>query len=85
MNDVLWGALAMSAFVAGLFFVRFHVQTRDRLFLAFAAAFWLLGIQWAALGLLEVRDESRHLLYLVRLAAFGLILLAIFNKNRGRR
>ena len=44
------GALVMACFVAGLFFLRFWRKTRDRLFMIFAIAFWLMGVNWLALS-----------------------------------
>jgi hypothetical protein len=82
MHEFLWGALAMAGAVAGLFFLRFWTMTRDRFFLTFALAFWVLSAQWVGLAVLDVADESRHYLFMVRLAAFVLILLAIADKNR---
>ena len=77
------GAIVMGYAVAGLFFLRYWRQTRDRLFLIFAIAFWLLGAQRLALALTFQEAESHTGLYLVRLFAFLLILLAIVDKNRG--
>ncbi|MGH3995692.1 MAG: DUF5985 family protein, partial [Pseudonocardiaceae bacterium] len=39
------GAILMGYAVAGLFFLRFWQQTRDRLFLIFGIAFIILGLQ----------------------------------------
>jgi uncharacterized membrane protein len=78
------GAIVMGYAVAGLFFLRFWRQTRDRLFFIFAISFWLLGAQRLALALTDQPVETRTGLYLVRLLAFLLILLAIVDKNRGR-
>jgi hypothetical protein len=80
----LQGALASAAAIAGLFFFRFWRTAGDRLFLAFAAAFWLLALQWGLVGMLGVPDESRHFLYLLRLLAFVLIVVAVLEKNRSR-
>jgi hypothetical protein len=80
--DLMSGAIVMGYAVAGLFFLRFWRQTRDRLFLIFAIAFWLLGAQRLALVLTAQLIESHTWLYLVRLFAFLLILLAIVDKNR---
>jgi hypothetical protein len=77
------GAIVMGYAVAGLFFLRFWRQTRDRLFLIFAISFWLLGAQRLALALTAPTVETTGL-YLLRLLAFLLILLAIVDKNRGR-
>jgi uncharacterized membrane protein len=81
----LSGAVTLAFLIAGVFFLRFWQQTRDSLFAAFAAAFGLLGLNQALLALAEVPVEERSWLYLLRLAAFLLILFAIGNKNRGAR
>jgi hypothetical protein len=81
----LWGASALASWVAGLFFLRFWRETRDRFFVLFAAAFWVLAADWVALALVNPTDETRHLFYLARLLAFGLILVAIVDKNRRAR
>jgi hypothetical protein len=76
------GAIVMGYGVAGLFFLRFWRETRDRLFLIFAGAFWLLGAQRLALAFSGNVVEDDTGLYLVRLFAFLLILGAIVDKNR---
>lgn len=78
----LSGAITAGFAVAGLFFLRFWKRTHDGLFIAFAVAFWLLGLVQALLALTEFPVEERSLFYLIRLAAFVLILLAIWRKNR---
>ena len=82
LNLFLWGASAAASWVAGLFFLRFWRDTRDRLFALFAAAFWALTVNWLGLALTDPPDEARTLFYLVRLVAFILILTAIVDKNR---
>lgn len=81
----LSGAVATGFVVAGLFFLRFWKRTRDSLFVAFAFAFWLLGLTQALLALADIPVEERSWLYLLRLAAFSLILVSIGLKNRGAR
>ena len=76
------GAIVMGYAVAGLFFLRFWQETRDRLFLIFAGAFWLLAVQRLALVFSRNMVEDDTGLYLVRLFAFLLILGAIVDKNR---
>ena len=78
----LSGAITMGFAMAGLFFLRFWKQTADGLFLAFALAFVLLGLTQALLALADIPVEERSWLYLIRLAAFALILAAIWRKNR---
>ena len=80
--NLISGAILMGYAVSGLFFFRFWRQTQDRLFLIFAIAFWLLGLQRLALALVDPAHETRTGLYLVRLFAFLLILGAIVDKNR---
>ncbi|WP_025560333.1 DUF5985 family protein [Sphingomonas sp. UNC305MFCol5.2] len=80
----LSGAVTLGFAAAALFFLRFWRDTHDELFLAFAAAFFLLGIGQAILALGGVPDEQRSWVYLVRLVAFLTILFAILRKNRAR-
>ena len=80
--DFLAGAIVMGFLVSGLFFLRFWKQTGDRLFLAFALAFWLLAIAQALLVFSAYFVDERSWIYLLRLAAFLLILCAIWRKNR---
>lgn len=79
------GLIAMGHMIAGLFFLRFWHSTRDRLFLAFAAAFWLLALAQGSLALTREILEERSWIYWLRVAAFGLIILAVVRKNRGSR
>ena len=77
------GAITMGFLLSALFFLRFWRRTRDRLFLLFAAAFALLAVQRAALaGFTGAQVEDTMPFYLLRLAAFVLILVAIVDKNR---
>lgn len=82
LYDLLSGATTMGFLTAGLFFLRFWRRTGDTLFLAFAIAFWLLGLNQALLVLTNVPVEERSWLYLLRLAAFAIILWSIGIKNR---
>jgi hypothetical protein len=72
----------MGFVIAGLFFLRFWKRTRESLFLAFAFAFWLLGLTQALLAFINIPVEERSWLFLLRLAAFLLILVSIWRKNR---
>ena len=76
------GMVAAGFLVAGLFFIRFWRKTHDGLFMSFALAFWLLGLGQALVALTDIPVEERSWIYVLRLAAFSLILLAIFRKNR---
>ncbi|HUM13118.1 MAG TPA: DUF5985 family protein [Myxococcaceae bacterium] len=85
LNPVLLGALAMASGVSGLFFLRFWRTSRERLFVFFALAFWLLGLNWLSLALVRLERESQHEIYLLRLVAFGLIIVGVVDKNRRAR
>ena len=88
MDQFMMGAIAMASWVAGLYFLRFWKDTGDRLFASFAVAFWLLGSTRIALAFTRHPTggdaESATFLYLIRLAAFVIILIAIIDKNRPR-
>lgn len=81
LSHCIIGAAAMAAAVAGLFFLRFWRDTGDRLFLNFAIAFWLFGLTRVAVAFLPASSEHEIYFYLVRLAAFALILIAVIDKN----
>ena len=80
--DFLSGSITIGFLVAGLFFLRFWRRTHDGLFLAFAVAFPLLGLGQAVQALANIPQEERSYLFLIRLAAFTIILIAIVRKNR---
>jgi hypothetical protein len=80
--NFLSGAITLGFLIAGLFFFRFWRRTSDELFVAFAVAFALLGIGQAVQALANILQEERSFIYLFRLAAFTLILIAIVRKNR---
>lgn len=82
LYDFLAGAVVFGFFVCALYFLRFWRRTRDELFVAFALAFALLGAGQAILALGNIPTEGRGPVYLFRLGAFALILIAILRKNR---
>lgn len=82
LYDFLSGAVAFGFVTCAFFFLRFWRRTGDQLFLAFALAFGLLGLGQTILALTSLPTEERGSLYLIRLAAFALILFAIVRKNR---
>ena len=87
IEGLIAGALAAGYMVAGLFFLKFWRRTRDSLFLAFSAAFGLLALGSALPVMLGTPHEERGGIYLIRLAAFVLIIVAVLGKNlrRGER
>lgn len=82
LNEILTGAIASGSTLVGLFFLRFWRRTGDRFFLYFAFSFWLEAGNRLAVGLIENSSESEPIFYLLRVVAYGLIILAIVGKNR---
>lgn len=82
IQGFLLGVIATSSLAAGLFFFRFWWDTRDTLFLAFAVAFSIEGVNRTILLMLKHPNEGSPWIYIVRLVAFLLILAGILNKNR---
>lgn len=80
----LSGAVAMGYAIASLFFLRFWRRTGDGLFLAFAIAFLLLVLNSTLVSISNVPIENRAVLYLLRLAAFTIIIGAVIQKSRSR-
>jgi hypothetical protein len=76
------GAVAAASLIAALFFVRFHRDTRDPLFLYFAAAFAVESINRTLLAFAATPNEADPALYLLRAFGYSLILIGIYRKNR---
>lgn len=75
------GMVTMGMLVCAAFFLRFWLRSKDSLFLAFSLAFLLLSLSHALNAILQIPVEERSLLYLLRLAAYALIVYAILQKN----
>lgn len=82
MTDVLAGATAATCVAIGLFFLRFWFDSRDRLFLAFAGAFWVFALNRLVLAMLDRDHEARVVVYSLRAAAFLLVIAAVVDRNR---
>jgi hypothetical protein len=80
--DFVSGLIGMGFVVGGLFFFRYWWRTADFLFIAFALAFWLLALSQVLTVYLAIPLEERSWLFLLRLAAFSLIIAAVVAKNR---
>jgi uncharacterized membrane protein HdeD (DUF308 family) len=83
IEGFLLGVIATSSITAGFFFLRFWRHTRDSLFLSFAIAFIVEGLNRIAVLFLEKPNEGSPVIYVVRLLVFLLILAAILKKNLG--
>lgn len=86
MYGFITGAIAMAHLAASLFFLKFWKKSSDRLFLFFALAFGILGVNRIGLAFVNEGQEFYYTgLYILRLIAFLLILFAIIDKNRAGR
>lgn len=81
LGNFLSGMATLGFLVSGLFFLRFWKRTGDTLFLAFAIAFGLLAVGQAVTTLANTYLDDSSVTYLIRLAAFALIIVAIWRKN----
>ena len=82
MRGVLSGLIAAFALVAAAHFGRFGRKTGDAFYKLFAAAFVLFGVNSIALGVTAREASHRATLYIIRLVAFVIILIAIWQKSR---
>lgn len=78
------GFVATASLVASLFFLRFYRESRDVLFLYFAAAFGIEAVNRTLFAFSANPSEGAAPLYILRAFAYTLILVGILNKNRAR-
>lgn len=76
------GFYTCAALIAALFFLRFWRRSGDKLFLYFSIAFLLMAGNALAPLLLRSLNDQEPAVYLLRLAAFAVIIFAIWRKNR---
>ena len=79
---MMQGATAMGCIALAVFFLRFWVRSRDRLFAIFSGAFAVFALNRIMLVLFTSSQEHDLLIYGMRAVAFGLLMLAILDKNR---
>jgi hypothetical protein len=85
VNEMLLGGIAVASFIAGLLFLRYWHSTRDRFFVFLALSFWIESGNRVLMGALGGWNEAHPVHYTIRLVSYGLILFAIWDKNRPRR
>lgn len=85
LNPFISGAFVMACLAVALFYVRYWRRTHDRLFAILAVAFVMLSIERLVLGFVPTQMEGRHLIFLLRLAAYATIIFGIVDKNWPRR
>ena len=79
------GASAMACLVIATYFLRFWRETGDRFFAAFSLAFAVFAVNRVVLLIVGENEEARTYVYLIRLAAFLLIIAAVIEKNQPQR
>ena len=84
MTDFVLGGTAIASLAIALFFFRFYRDTTDRLFAAFAAAFFIFGANRLILALVDEDADGRIYAYTLRFLAFMLVVWGIVDKNRTR-
>lgn len=73
----------MASLVAALFFLRYWRESRDRLFGFFSLAFLGMAANWTELAIVRPTYDAQHPdAYLIRLAAFVILIIGIVDKNR---
>jgi hypothetical protein len=82
MASFISGMVVMGLLIASLFFFRFWKRTGDILFLAFSFSFCLFALNQALPVIWNLGSEERSWTYLLRLAGFLLIILAVLNKSQ---
>jgi hypothetical protein len=89
-----FSGICMTTFVfCGIFFLKFWKASKDKFFLFFGISCWLLSLERIILLFVEAAHhpigddlaESGAWVYLIRLFAFALILVAIIEKNRPQK
>lgn len=78
----LYGGLTILCLVAAVFFLRFWRLQHDRFFAWFAAAFGVLGLSWGVHIADAAPRDGSPFIYLLRLAGYVCIIVAIADKNR---
>jgi len=83
MRSFIFGLLTMASAVSALFFLRYWSRTRDRLFGFLALAFAAMVGEWIYhLSIQRDLEMTAYPVYIIRFAAFMIILIGILDKNR---
>jgi hypothetical protein len=85
MTELALGAIAALSVVAALIFIRYWLSTHDRFFVLLALSFLVESGNRVHMALAQAWNEDSPVHYTVRLVSYGLILLAIWDKNRPGR
>jgi hypothetical protein len=85
VNHFLLGGIAVASFAVGLFFLRYWRSSGDRFFLFLMLSFWIEAANRVDMSVTSSWNEDLPVHYMVRLVSYGLILFAIWDKNRKSR
>jgi len=81
-GTIFFSGVYMATFAAsGVFFFKFWTRTKEKFFLLFGAACWMLSIERLPLLFVDPESEPYTFCYLFRLTAFVLILRAVLRAN----
>jgi hypothetical protein len=82
MHEFFAGLYVAFSLVATVFLMKFWRDSRDSLFVKFAAALLLLALERVMLVGVSVTDEDgSNIVFVLRLIAFSLIIWAMIDKN----
>jgi hypothetical protein len=79
--DFLSGLITATFLACSGFFLRYWARSKDILFAGFALTFLLLATGQALATMLSLAAEERTWAYLIRLAAFVVLIITIIRKN----
>lgn len=82
LENFLSGSITALYIVASFFFQRYAQKTADSFFGYFSIAFMLLAVERIVGLTIGVTVEIQPIIYLFRLVAFSVIIVAILRKNR---
>lgn len=82
MQSFLAGMTTMGFLVVSLLFIRYWSRSHDGIFGWFALAFFLLALNQGLPVVFDFAREEQSWVYMLRLLAFAVIIVAIVRKNR---
>jgi hypothetical protein len=83
MITFLSGMTTMGYLLASLYFFRFWRRTNDGLFIYFGVSFSMLALSQALTTVTSSPGDDQSWVYLLRFAAFTLLIVGIVAKNLG--
>lgn len=81
LHPFISGGFVVACTAVAYFYLRYFRRTHDRLFAILAVAFVMLAVERGVLAFFHPSYEGRHVVFLVRLAAFLAIIVGVADKN----